>query len=110
VNSFKKYSGPAGAAILSASIGCFVIGLNVILSTISYNIRDLLNWYKPAGPLSGKTAVALIVWLVSWFILHTLWRKKEINLNVIYILSLVLVGVAFIFVFPPFYELFEHRK
>ncbi len=103
-----KASGMALAAILSGSIGCFIIGLAIILAVISGDINNFLNWWNPVGPLSGKTGVGIIAWLLSWLLLHFAWKDKEINYNLVLAISYVLLILAFIFSFPPFFQMFEH--
>jgi hypothetical protein len=34
------------------------------LAEASPAVKNLLNWWNPVGPLSGKTGVAVAVWLV----------------------------------------------
>ncbi len=97
-------NGSAFAAILSASLGCFVIGLSTVLSSVSVQVNDFLIWWTPAGPLTGKTAVGVIVWIVSWFVFSLLWSKKDVNLKVGLIISYILLFLGFLGTFPPFYE------
>lgn len=103
--AFHK-DGAALAAILAAAIGCAVIGIATVLATASPTIKDMLNWWNPAGPLTGKTGVGVIAWLVSWAILHSLWRGKELSFQGISLLALVLIAVGWIGTFPPVFEAF----
>ena len=50
-----KPSGPAMAVVLSASLGVFVTGLATLLASASPGVKAALNWWDPAGPLTGKT-------------------------------------------------------
>ena len=65
-------TGVAAAAFLSGGIGCFVIGLLTTLteSPALVNLKNALNWSNPVGPLSGKTGVGVIAFLLSWAIAH----------------------------------------
>ncbi len=36
-------------------------------------VGKAFTWYNPVGPLSGKVGVALIIYVVAWIVLHTLW-------------------------------------
>ena len=96
--------GPALAAILSAAIGTFVLGINVVLADVSKGAKDFFNWYDPAGPLSGKTSVAVIVWLVSWFIFHQAWKKKEVRFTIVWGAAQLLITGGFLLTFPPIFE------
>ena len=66
----EKTNGPALAAIVAASFGVFVLGLCTFLAGLSKATNDALNWWPPAGPLVGKTSIAVIAWLVAWAALH----------------------------------------
>jgi hypothetical protein len=70
-------NGSGAAAIFSAGIGCFVLAVLAILADKSALIRHSLIFYKPTGPVSGVTTVAILVWLVTWAILEWSWRKKR---------------------------------
>lgn len=96
----------ASAAFVSSGIGCLVIGLMVTTAEMSEGFKNALNWVNPVGPLSGKTTVGVVAWLVSWAILHFLWKDKEVNFNKTFIITLVLIGLGFLFTFPPVFEIF----
>lgn len=61
-----KPNGPVAAALLAAGWGVFAIGLMTTLAEAMAAVANALNWYGPVGPLSGKTGVGIIVWLVAW--------------------------------------------
>jgi hypothetical protein len=102
------FNGSAGAAILSAGIGSFVLGLAVVLAEISPKIKELLILTAPVGPLSGKTTAAVLVWIISWIIFSFLWKNTNINLGKVLILTLVMIGLGLLGTFPPFFEMFSH--
>ncbi|TGQ31436.1 MULTISPECIES: hypothetical protein [unclassified Mesorhizobium] len=99
-------NGPGAAAILAAGIGCAAIGVLAFASELSPGLHDLLNFYNPVGPLSGKTTVAIIVWLVAWYGLSRIWRRETVNMRTVNIAALVLLGIGFLLTFPPFWYLF----
>lgn len=106
--SNMKKSGPAASALLSAAVGCFVFSLTIVLAVVSPGVKSFLDWCPPAGPLSGKVGVGVIAWVVSWIVLHLIWRSREISLNPVTIVSLVLIVISFLGSFPPVYDLFGH--
>lgn len=110
VESKLKPSGPAMAVILSASIGVFVTGLATVLATASTAVKEALNWWNPAGPLTGKTGVGVIAWMVAWAVSHAVWREKEVGFRGIWILSLILIILGWVMMFPPVFEAFEPHK
>lgn len=97
--------GEAAAAILAAGVGAFAMGLMTILAEIPV-IKDALNFYNPVGPLSGKTTVAVIVWLVSWAALYFLWKGKEIPFPRVFTATLILIALGVLGTFPIFFGLF----
>ena len=99
-------NGKAAAALLAGGIGAFVMGLVTTLSEASSSFGSALNWYKPAGPLSGKTTVAVIVWLIAWAVLGNQWKDKDVDFDKISMIALVLLLLGILGTFPPFFELF----
>jgi hypothetical protein len=99
-------NGEATAALLAAGIGCFAMGLVTTLAAASTAISNALKFAPAVGPLSGKTTVAVVVWLVTWGVLHLLWRNKQINFARMFIVSLVFVGLGVLGTFPMFFDLF----
>ena len=98
---------PAAAAMISGAIGVFTIGLMTTGAVISEGLKAALNWWNPAGPLSGKTGVGILVWLVSWFLLNTLWKGKEYDLTKAFNITLILIILGLVLTFPPVFEAFE---
>ena len=101
-------SGIAAAAFVAAGIGCAVLGLLTTLAQISEGVKNLLNWWNPAGPLSGKSGVAVIIWIASWIVLHMLWKNKQVTVRRALTVTLVLIAAGTIGTFPTFFEMFAH--
>lgn len=102
----KVAIGAASAAFVSSGIGCLIIGLMVTGAEMSPGLRTALTWSNPVGPLSGKTGVGVIAWLISWAILHSMWKDKEMEFGKVFTATLILVALGFLLTFPPFFELF----
>jgi uncharacterized membrane protein YkgB len=98
--------GAASAAFVASGIGCLVIGLLTTLAEVSEGLKTALNWWNPAGPLSGKTGLGVIAWAVSWLVLHRLWKDQESDFGRAFTLTLILLAVGFLLTFPPVFELF----
>jgi hypothetical protein len=60
-----KPNGPVAAGVLAAGIGAFTMGLLTTAAAASAGIAGALNWYRPVGPLSGKSLGAVVAWLVA---------------------------------------------
>jgi hypothetical protein len=98
-------SGSGAAALLSAAIGCFALGILAFAGDKSVAIRNSLNFYKPTGPLSGVTTSAIVIWLVTWGILEWRWGNKTIAVGRVTAIALVLLGLSFLLTFPPVVDL-----
>ncbi|GIK37495.1 MAG: hypothetical protein BroJett011_13280 [Chloroflexota bacterium] len=98
--------GVASAAFVASGIGCLVIGLMVTGAEMSEGLKNALNWWNPAGPLTGKTGVGVIVWLVSWVILHSMWKDKDVAFAKSFTVTLILIALGFLLTFPPIFTLF----
>ena len=99
-------NGSGAAAILSAGIGCFVLAVLAILGDRSALVNGSLVFYKPTGPLSGVTTVAVLVWLFTWGILEWRWREKTVAAGRISGAALALLALSLILTFPPVSNLF----
>jgi len=100
-------NGPAWAGILAAGIGCAVFGLLVDLAEAFKNISHTLNFYPSEGDLSGKSMVAIAVWAGVWASLDARWKNRCIQSPArIMVVTLILLALALIAVFPPFFGLF----
>lgn len=106
-NAPAAANGPLWAAILAAGIGCASFGVAVDLAEAVKPVSKVLNLYNPTGDLSGKSTVAVLVWLLAWALLHRLWKNQKIqSTRAIMAVTAVLVVIAAIAIFPPFFGLF----
>lgn len=99
-------NGAAAGAVLAAGIGSFVLGLLTTLAAASKVIGALLNFYNPGGPLSGKTTVAVVVWLVAWALLHGAWKNRQVEFGKVSSIAMLLVALGLLGTFPLFFDLF----
>jgi hypothetical protein len=105
-NSDRLHSGPAAAAFVASGIGCTVLGLLTTLAQAIPAVKNALNWWNPAGPLVGKTGLAVILWIAAWVLLHLLWRNKPVGISKAFVATLVLIILGLLGTFPLFYEMF----
>ena len=99
-------NGLAAAALVAGGIGAFAVGVMTVLAEASAAIKAAITFYKPAGALSGKTTIAVIVWLAAWVILGSLWGKKDVDFTKTLLSAFILLGLGLVFTFPPFFLLF----
>jgi hypothetical protein len=98
--------GPISAAIIAGGIGALALGVVTSLAEASTRVADGLEWSKRVGPLSGKTIVAVLVWLVAWGVLHLVYRNRPLETRVALIIALVLIALGVLGTFPKFFQLF----
>jgi len=101
-----KPEGPISAAIIATGVGAAALGLFTTLAEASTTVKDWLQFSDPVGPLSGKTIMAVTVWLVSWAILHLSMRRTRYETGRAMTIALVLIAVGVLGTFPTFFQLF----
>ncbi len=101
-----KPEGPISAAIIAAGVGAFALGVFTTLAEASERAKEWFEWSVRVGPLSGKTTMAVAVWLVAWGVLHLVLRRSRSETTGALVLTLVLLGLGIIGTFPTFFQLF----
>lgn len=99
-------NGPVAAVLVAGGFGSMILGLMTILVEASAAINKALNWSNPVGPLSGKVGIGVMAFFGSWAILHFMWRGKEVDFKRWSSVAFVLLALALLFTFPPFFDLF----
>jgi hypothetical protein len=101
-----KPEGPVSAAILAAGVGALALGVFTTLAEASTGVKNWLQWSDRVGPLSGKTILAVLVWLVSWVVLHVVLRRRSYETRRALTIALILIGLGVLGTFPTFFDLF----
>ncbi len=101
-----KPEGPVAAALIAGGVGCAALGFLTTLAEANAGAKSWLEWNARVGPLSGKTGMAVIVWLVAWVALHFGLRKRSVDLSKVFVIGLVLVGLGLLGTFPTFFQAF----
>ena len=104
--AIDRPEGVISAAILATGVGATTLGVVTVLAEASTAVKDALAWSTAVGPLSGKTAVAVIVWLLSWVVLHIVLRNRSTETGRALTITLVLIALGVLGTFPPFFQLF----
>jgi len=94
---------------LSAGAGCAVLGILAVAGDASKAVAKLLTFYLPTGPLSGVSSLAILVWLVTWFILAKRWRAKTVALAKINATAFLLLALGILLTFPPFADFLQGK-
>jgi hypothetical protein len=98
--------GPIAAAIIAGGVGAAALGVVTTLAEASTGVKDWLAWSDRVGPLSGKTILAVAVWLVAWAVLHVALRSRPYETRRALVVSLVLIALGVLGTFPTFFQLF----
>ena len=102
-------NGPGGAAVLSAAIGCLVLGVLALAGDAIAPVAKLLNVWNPTGPLSGVTFAAIGAWLVAWLILSRRWADRTVNMKTLGAASAAMILAGLLLTFPPFMDLLQGK-
>jgi hypothetical protein len=97
-------NGAAMAAVLAAGIGAFALGVVVILNEAGVFSAPAV--YAPAGGVSGRTALAAVVWLIGWAVLHRRWKAREMSSRRVHALAAILTGVGVLLCLPLVWQIF----
>lgn len=103
----SKPFGPVAAAFLAAGLGALALGLLTTIAEANATFADKLNWYNPVGPLSGKTLISVIVFAVSWLLLHLGLRKRDPGAGLIFVVAGLLVVAGLVLTYPTFFDQFK---
>jgi hypothetical protein len=98
----ERTNGAAWAAFLAAGIGSFSTGLVIILNETGIFAVPAL--YAPAGGVSGRTSLAIAIWLMAWVLLHFRWKDREVPFRWVPVGTIVLVLLGILGPFPPFWS------
>lgn len=99
-------NGFGAAAILAASIGCLSLGILTVAGDASKSFAHHLIFYRPTGPLSGVTMIAIATWLLSWALLSRRWSARNVRLRPILSIAFALLAASLLLTFPPVIDLF----
>ena len=102
-------NGPVAAAVLSCGLGCFFLGVLAVAADGSKSLAAALNFYNPAGPLSGVTTVAIALWIICWAILAARWKNKNLAFGKVSEFAFAFLALGLLLTFPPFGDLFLGR-
>jgi hypothetical protein len=79
------------------------VGIVSLAAEVSETIHDVLNFYNPVGPLSGKTTVATSR-LVAWLVLSGSGERRQAMRQVNW--PRLYCAVGLLLTFPPVWGFF----
>jgi hypothetical protein len=68
--------------------------------------KTAVTFVGPVGPLSGKTDIMVVAYVVSLGVLLGRWRARNVNFGQVWTASLVLLALGLVGTFPLFYDMF----
>jgi hypothetical protein len=98
--------GPPAAALIAAGVGCLAMGVFTTATEASSSFATTLTYSTAVGPLSGKTILTVIVWLIAWVVLHFALRTRPFPITRALTVCLALTAAGFLLTFPTFFQLF----
>lgn len=108
-SSFQSKQIKCAVAFLSGGIGLLVMSLSHVAADLTGGppgpVGKALQLHAGIGPYSGKQALGVVAWLISWYLLQQLFIKKEIDPNKIMCWTYGLYALATLLIFPPFLAL-----
>ena len=105
-----KPFGPVAAVFLAAGVGSLVLGILTTLAEANDSIKSWLEWSTSVGPLSGKTIIAIIAFVVAWVVLGIGLRDRDPKPSTIFTWTAVLVAVGLVLTFPTFFLAFAPEE
>jgi hypothetical protein len=105
-----KPFGPVAAVFLAAGVGSLVLGILTTLAEANESIKSWLEWSTSVGPLSGKTILAVIAFVVAWVVLGIALRGRDPKPSTVFTWTAVLVAVGLVLTFPTFFTAFAPEE
>ncbi len=100
-------NGAPVASLLAAGIGSVALGIFTVLTEASPSvIKPLMTISEAVGPLSGKTTYSIMIYLLSWIVLHRVLVRRELDEQRWLRISMFLVIMGIVMTFPPLFQLF----
>lgn len=97
-------NGAALAAYVAAAVGAFATGLISLLNAAG--ALPVPTLYAPAGGVTGRTTLAVLIWLIAWAVLHRRWKQRDLEPGRAHVVTVVLTLLGIVFALPPVWALF----
>ena len=112
----ENSDGAAQAAVLAVMIGVLTLAFVNLGTEVSDGFKEMVHgvgklWMPGAqgiGPYSGKETLSLLAWLISWGLLHSFLRKRELNHRRALVIFLIGMALATTLIWPPIFTGLAH--
>jgi hypothetical protein len=95
-----------GASMIASGIGALVLGIAIVLAEVNPDFKTFVTWNSGVGPLSGKTGLSIIAFIISWVALHYAFQRRAVSLTTAFLITLVLLVLGLLLTFPPVFMSF----
>lgn len=102
-------TGPGAAAILATGIGSLALGVLALAGDASPALQHRLIFWRPTGPLSGVSTLAVAAWLIAWTGLGWRWSRRDVPLRPVIAWAFAMLAAGFLLTFPPFMDLLQGK-
>jgi hypothetical protein len=102
-------NGKGAAAVLAVGIGLLVLGIFTLAGDAVPVAAAFFNIWKPTGPLSGVTGLAILTWLAVWWLLSRMWADRDVSLKRVNWAAALMIVAGLLLTFPPFMDLLQGK-
>lgn len=102
-------NGKGAAAILAVGLGCLALGIFSFTGDAVPAAAAFFNIWTPTGPLSGVTSLAILVWLIVWFVLSRGWAARDVDFKRVNLAAVVMIIAGLLLTFPPFMDFLQGK-
>jgi hypothetical protein len=107
--SSRVTNGNGAAAIIAVAAGCLALGIFSLAGDAIPAAAALFNIWKPTGPLSGVTTLAIVVWLGAWLLFSLRWAAREVNFKRVNLAAAIMIMGGLLLTFPPFMDFLQGK-
>ena len=102
-------NGKAAAAIMAVAVASVALGVFTLAGDAVPAAAALFNIWKPTGPLSGVTALTILVWLAAWLFLSQRWARRNVNLARLNWAAAAMIIAGLLLTFPPVMDFLQGK-
>jgi cytochrome bd-type quinol oxidase subunit 2 len=102
-------NGKGAAAIMAVAIGSLALGVFTITGDTFPAAAAFFNVWTPTGPLSGVTGLAILIWLLAWWLLARIWGPRELKLRHVNWVAALVILAGLLLTFPPFMDFLQGK-
>jgi len=109
MNEAPDTNGKGAAAVMAVGIASLVLGIFTLSGDAVPAVAALFNVWKPTGPLSGVTGLAILIWLAAWLVLDRRWGARDVNFRRVNLAAAAMIAAGLLLTFPPVMDFLQGR-